>query len=163
MLQHGNVGLKETYFTLGAQVSLIIEMIFEWRLEVGKRVDHMDIWGTSIPGRRNSQYKSLKAGICLVYSRNIKEPEHVEQTDYLHKNCHKTYTNLWCLWGEQAPWSALCTARPGMSALPRIPPLLTVSGQPSLYIPLSQWGIPTPNHGHHQILYTPVCTWLTTA
>lgn len=61
---------------------------------MGKRVDHMGIWGTSIRGRRNSQYKSLKAGICLVYSRNIKEPEQVEQTDYLHKNCHKTYTNL---------------------------------------------------------------------
>lgn len=31
----------------------------------------MDIWGTSIPGRRNSQCKAPKAGICLVYWRNL--------------------------------------------------------------------------------------------
>lgn len=59
-------------------MSLIINLTTEERLEVAEGVDHMDILGTSTPGKRNSEGKGLRAGICLIYSRNLKEPKQLE-------------------------------------------------------------------------------------
>lgn len=73
-------GKGNWYFTLGAQSSLIIKVTFVQRLQIGEGADHMDIWGMSSPRSRKSQSKSFRAGNCLVYSRNIKEPGQVQQT-----------------------------------------------------------------------------------
>lgn len=128
MLQNGNMGAKETIALHRVhRMSLIIEMISEQRLQVGKRGDPMDIWETCIPSRKNSQSKSL------FLKAEIKEPKHVDQaqTDHLPKNCEKC---------EQ-----ICNVCDGNKPLEMVR-LGTVSLAPnsssalcvSLYVPLSQ-------------------------
>lgn len=60
MLQNGNMGAKETIALHRVhRMSLIIEVISEQRLQVGKRGDPMDIWETCIPSRRTARAKGF--------------------------------------------------------------------------------------------------------
>lgn len=49
------------------------KVAFEQMLEEGKRGSHADVWGNSIPDRRESKRKCPEAGACLACLRNSKE------------------------------------------------------------------------------------------